>query len=47
MLGVVALLEAVAKNDTGESSIERAIQNDNGDKVNHFLRRLAAVLREA
>jgi hypothetical protein len=41
------LLEALAKNDDGESSIERAINADNGGKVNDFLRQLAAVLREA
>jgi hypothetical protein len=47
VLGVIALLEALAKNDDGESSIERAINADNGGKVNDFLRQLAAVLREA
>jgi hypothetical protein len=46
VLGVIALLEALAENDTSESSIERAINADNGNKVNDFLRHLAAVLRD-
>jgi hypothetical protein len=47
ILGVVAMLEALAMNDTTESPIEWAINGDDGEMVNDYLRLLAAVLRSA
>jgi hypothetical protein len=44
--GVAALLMAVTKNDTDVSPIDAEISNEAADKVNDFLRRLAAVLRD-
>jgi hypothetical protein len=46
VLGAVALLEALTKNDTCESPIEMETNGGAGDNVNNCLRRLAAVLRE-
>jgi hypothetical protein len=47
ILGVAALLEALAHNDDCESPIEMYVNADAGKTVNDFLRQLAAVLREA
>jgi hypothetical protein len=47
VLGVAALLEAVAHNDDCESPIAMYVNADAGKTVNDFLRQLAAVLREA
>jgi hypothetical protein len=46
VLGVAALLAALAKNETCESPIEMWVNADAGGKVNDFLRRLASVLRD-
>jgi hypothetical protein len=37
---------AVTKNDTDVAPIDAEISNEAADKVNDFLRRLAAVLRD-
>jgi hypothetical protein len=47
ILGVAALLEALAHNDDCESPIEMYVNADAGKSVNDFMRRLAGVLREA
>jgi hypothetical protein len=47
ILGVAALLEALAHNDDCESPIEMYINSAACETVNDFMRELAAVLREA
>jgi hypothetical protein len=47
ILGVAALLEALAQNDDCESPIEMHVNADDGETVTDFIRKLAAVLREA
>jgi hypothetical protein len=47
VLGVAALLGALAHNDDSASPIEMYVNADAGKTVNDFLRKLAAVLREA
>jgi hypothetical protein len=45
VLGVAALLDALAYNDDGESPIEMYINGDAAETVNDLMRELAAVLR--
>jgi hypothetical protein len=47
ILGIAALLEALAHNDDRESPIEMYVNADGGKTVNDFLHELAGVLREA
>jgi hypothetical protein len=47
VLGVAALLEALAYNDEGDSPIEMHINSGACEPVNDFMRELAAVLRQA
>jgi hypothetical protein len=47
VLGVAALLGALAHNDDSASPIEMYVNADAGKTVNNFMRQLAAVLREA
>ncbi len=47
VLGVAALLEALAHNDDCELPIEMYVNADAGKSVNDFMRQLATVLREA
>jgi hypothetical protein len=47
ILGVAALLEALALNEDSESPIEMYVNADAGKTVNDFMRQLAGVLREA